>query len=114
MAYDRGLADRVRTLLIQTHGFSERKMFGGIAFLIDEHMCCGAVKTDIVLRLAANDVPAALRSPDIRPMDFTGKQMKSMIYLSAEGSDSDDVLQEWVEAALAYVRTLPAKSNGRI
>ena len=110
MAYDRGLVDRVRTILGRRAGFSERKMFGGIAFMINGHMCCGVLKTDLMLRLTPEAVINGLRRPNTRPMDFTGKQMKSMMFVDAEGSDSDEALHEWVEAALAFVLTLPPKT----
>ena len=63
MAYDRGLADRVRSILERRAGFSERQMFGGIAFMIDGHMCCGVMKTDLMLRLAPHAVVSGLRKP---------------------------------------------------
>lgn len=110
MAYDSGLADRVRLILERRGGFSECKMFGGVAFMINGHMCCGVTKTDLVLRLPPDAVSAALRRPHTRPMDFTGKPMKSMVFVDALGSDSDDTLREWVESALAFVRTLPPKT----
>lgn len=86
-------------------------MFGGVAFMIDGHMCCGILKTDLMVRLAAEDATAALRQPHTRTMDFTGRPIKSMIFVDAHGTDSDEALQEWVERALAFVRTLPAKDR---
>ena len=77
--------------------------------MINGHMCCGVIQTDLMLRLAPGDVVAALKKPHTRPMDFTGKPMKSMLYVSAKGTDSDQALSEWVEAARAFVRTLPPK-----
>lgn len=109
MSYDTGLAERVRAILSPYSGFSECKMFGGVAFLMNGHMCCGVTKTDLVLRLAPSEVTHALRRAHTRPMDFTGKPMKSMIFIDAQGSDSDDELLEWVDSAYAYVRTLPSK-----
>ena len=109
MAYDEGLADRVRSLLGGRAGFSERKMFGGIAFMIHGHMCCGVVKSDLMVRMTPEEVVAGLRKPHARPMDFSGKPMKSMIYVGGEGVDGDDALEEWVSAALTFVLTLPPK-----
>jgi hypothetical protein len=109
MGYEHGLADRVRSILECRAGFSERQMFGGIAFMINGHMCCGVVKTDLMLRLAPASVVSGLRRPHTRPMDFTGKPMKSMMFVDAGGSDSDEALHEWVESALAFVLTLPPK-----
>jgi hypothetical protein len=111
MAYDRGLADRVRSILERRAGFSEREMFGGIAFMINGHMCCGVVKTDLMLRLTPEAVTGALRLPHTRPMDFSGKPMKSMMFVGPAGSDSDEALHEWVDSALAFVLTLAPKKS---
>jgi TfoX/Sxy family transcriptional regulator of competence genes len=93
MAYDLGLADRIRVVLGRLGDFSERKMFGGLCFLVNGHMCCGIVKTDLMLRLNPEAATAALREPHTRQMDFTGKPMKSMIYVDAAGVDSDSSLE---------------------
>jgi hypothetical protein len=63
-------------------------------------MCCGVLKTDLVLHLTPEEAAASLRQPHTSPMDFTGKPMKSMIYVSAMGTDSDEALVAWVESAL--------------
>lgn len=109
MAYDIHLADRIRSLLKREGEFSERKMFGGITFMANGHMCCGVVKTDLVLRLTPEQAAEALRQLHTRPMDFTGKPMNSMIYVSAVGTDSDEALEAWVRSAVAVARRLPVK-----
>jgi TfoX/Sxy family transcriptional regulator of competence genes len=109
MAYDLGLADRIRLVLRPAGPFAERKMFGGLCFLVNGRMCCGVMKTDLVLRLTPEAAAEALREPHVRPMDFTGKPMKSMIYVAAAGVDSDSSLESWVKSAEAIARTLPAK-----
>ncbi len=111
MAHDFGLADRVRSILRRRSGFSESSMFGGVTFMINGHMCCGVTKTDLVIRLAPEAVITALSQAHTRAMDFTGRPMKSMIFVDAQGTDSDQALQQWVESALAFVRTLPAKKT---
>jgi TfoX/Sxy family transcriptional regulator of competence genes len=88
-------------------------MFGGLAFMVNGHMCCGVLKTDLVLRLTPEEADAALREPHTRPMDFTGKPMKSMIYVSAIGTDSDQALEAWVESAVRLARSIPEKKNAR-
>jgi TfoX/Sxy family transcriptional regulator of competence genes len=117
MGYDLHLADRVRSILERAGEFSERRMFGGVAFMVNGHMCCGIVKTDLVLRLTPEQVPVSLHEAHTRPMDFTGKPLKSMIYVSTGGTDSDEALTGWVEAALKVARSLPAETvvhrNGR-
>lgn len=109
MAYDLGLADRIRVVLERLGDFSERKMFGGLCFLVNGHMCCGIVKSDLMLRLNPHAATAALREPHTRQMDFTGKPMKSMIYVDAAGVDSDSSLERWVGSAEKIVRALPGR-----
>ena len=109
MAFDEGLADRIRRVVPVNEGVVERKMFGGLAFLRMGHMFCGVVKSDLMLRLGDEAVATALREPHTRPMDFTGKPLRSMLYVDARGVDSDEALERWVAAALGYVRLLPAK-----
>jgi len=109
MAYDLGLADRIRMVLRRLGDFSERKMFGGVAFLVNGHLCCGIVKSDLMLRLTPEIASVALGEPHTRPMDFTGKPMKSMIYVEAAGIDSDTSLERWVRSAEQVARALPDK-----
>jgi TfoX/Sxy family transcriptional regulator of competence genes len=109
MAYDLGLADRIRVVLGRSGDFSERKMFGGLCFMVNGHMCCGIVKGDLMLRLTPATATTALREPHTRPMDFTGKPLKSMIYVDAAGIDSDTSLERWVLTAERVARALPNK-----
>jgi TfoX/Sxy family transcriptional regulator of competence genes len=104
MAYDPHLADRIRVVLGHAGDFSERKMFGGLCFLVNGHMCCGIVKHDLMLRLTPETAAAALREPHTRLMDFTGKPIKSMIYVEAAGIDSDSSLEKWVRTAEQLAR----------
>ena len=104
MAFDAGLADRIRLVLPRSPAISERKMFGGLAFLMDGHMFCGVVKSNLMLRLGEEATASALRQPHTSSMDFTGKPLKSMIYVDAHGLDSEESLRAWVECALSYVK----------
>ena len=79
--------------------------------MVNGHMCCGVLKTDLVLRLTPEETDAALREPHTRPMDFTGKPMKSMIYVSAIGTDSDQALATWVGSAVKLAWILPEKRS---
>ena len=110
MAYDHVLAERVRVELGRHAEFAERKMFGGLAFLVKGNMCCGITATDLMLRLTPEAVERALKAPHARPMDFTGKPMRSMVYVSADGVSSDAALRQWVEAAADVALRLPAKA----
>jgi TfoX/Sxy family transcriptional regulator of competence genes len=111
MAYDIHLADRIRSILKREGEFSERRMFGGITFMVNGRMCCGVVKTDLVLRLTPEQAAEALRQPHTRPMDFTGRPMNSMIYVNGAGTDSDEALEVWVQSAAVAARRLPMKSS---
>ena len=109
MAYDEQLADRIRAALATTPDVSERKMFGGLAFMVAGHMACGIVGEDLMLRVGEDGAEAALDEPHTRPMDFTGKPMKSMVYVAPAGTETDAALLAWVERATGYARTLPPK-----
>ena len=102
MAYDPGLADRVCSILLRMTTFAEKKMFGGVAYMVNGKMCCGVVKSDLVLRLGAEGTDSALRQRYTRPMDFTGKPMKSMIYVEPAGTNSDEDLEGWLRLAIRF------------
>lgn len=109
MAYDERLADRVRGVLLTDAGLTERRMFGGLAFMLDGHMCCGIVGDELMLRLGVDGADAALQRPHVRPMDFTGKPMTGMVYVAPEGLGGA-ALRRWVERARSFVHTLPPKA----
>jgi len=111
VAYDDHLADRIRAALATTPDVSERKMFGGLAFMVAGHMACGIVGDDLMLRLGEDGADAALDEPHTRPMDFTGKPMKSMVYVAPGGTQTDAALVAWVKQATAHARTLPPKQD---
>lgn len=108
MAYDEKLAERVRALLAGSESLSERKMFGGLAFMINGNMACGIVGEELMLRLGAERAAAALEHPDVRQMDFTGRPMTGMVYVES-GSLGDSELRDWVEQAAGFARSLPPK-----
>jgi TfoX/Sxy family transcriptional regulator of competence genes len=108
--YDRQTAERVRAALQSYSGIVERKMFGGLAFLLHGHMCCGVVKEDLVLRLGEDGAKAALAEPYTRAMDFTGKPIKSMVYVDPGGFESDRSLKAWISRAVEFISALPPKT----
>jgi TfoX/Sxy family transcriptional regulator of competence genes len=108
--FDHGLAQRVRDVLNEIPDVTERHMFGGLSFLIGGHMACGIVGNDLVLRLSETDANAALDQPHTRPMDFTGRPIRSMIYVAPPGTTADHALHAWIERAVNYIRTLPPKN----
>ncbi len=109
MAYDESLAENIRGILARRKGITERKMFGGIAFMLHGNMCCGVVQKKLMLRLGPEGAQQALTEPHTKPMDFTGRPMKSMLYVTPAGWEEDDDLKRWVERALKFARGLPPK-----
>jgi hypothetical protein len=114
VAYDEALADRVRAALPSDAVIREQQMFGGLAFLVDGHMTCGLVGASLMLRLGRDAADAALNRPHVRPMDFTGKPLRTMVYVDPPGLRGA-ALRRWVAAAVEHTRTLPSKgpSAGR-
>ena len=110
MAYDEGLAQRLRETFETRGDFTEKKMFGGICYMVNDYMCCGIVGEEIMARLGPNNYEACLAREYAREMDFTGKSMKGMVYVAVEGIEEDDDLAEWVDLAIDFVRTLPPKT----
>ena len=109
MAYDEKLAERVRGVLERRRGITERKMFGGLSFMVNGHMCCGVLGDDLMVRVGADDYDAALDMKGARPMNFTGRPMKGMVFVDRTGHGRADRLRAWVERGLRYARTLPPK-----
>ncbi len=109
MAYDEGVAQRLREALSDEDDVVEKKMFGGIAFMHRGNMCCGVVGDELMLRVGADAYDAALREPHARPMDFTGRPMRGMLYVGTDGFESDEALAAWLQRATAFTKTLPPK-----
>ena len=109
MAYDTELATRIHDLLAPREGLSERKMFGGIAFMVGGNMACGVIGSELMVRLDHSDAERALAEEHVRAMDFTGKPMRGMIYVAAEGIESDEDLASWVDAGADHAASLPPK-----
>ena len=109
MAYDEGLAQLIREQLEREEGLTERKMFGGLAFMINGNMCSGVVDDALMLRLGPAGHDDASRQPHSRPMDFTGRPLKGMVYVDPPGIESDGDLEAWLGRALSFVHSLPMK-----
>ena len=109
MAYDEGLATRVREVLGDQPELVEKKMFGGLAFLLHGNMACGVRGEDLIVRVAAETADAALGEPGTRPFDLTGRPMKGWLLVDADGHAEDDDLRRWVDRGLAYANSLPPK-----
>jgi hypothetical protein len=110
MAYDEGLAERIRETLADVHGVSERRMFGGIAFMLQGHMFVGLVGSTLMARVGPDQYAQALRRPHVREMDFTGRPLKGYVYVDEAGTAEDEDLAKWVGACRGFVATLPHKA----
>jgi TfoX/Sxy family transcriptional regulator of competence genes len=108
VAYDEGLAERIRALL-GDDDVTERKMFGGIAFMCAGNMAVGIVGDELMVRVGKERFAAALTEPYAREMDFTGRPSKGMVYVGVEGIAEDDDLRAWIDRGTAYARSLPPK-----
>ncbi len=113
MAYDDRLAERVRIALSEHGDFEERKMFGGLAFLLGGHMCCGVVGDELMLRVGPDRYQDVLSRPHVREMDFTGRPLTGMVYVGKPGLQRAASLRGWIGAAAAFVRELPPKRVSR-
>jgi TfoX/Sxy family transcriptional regulator of competence genes len=113
LAFDETLAERIRLALADVPELYERLMFGGIAFMLSDHMTCGVIGDALLLRLGPEGAEQALGRPHVRPMDFTGRPMRSMVLIDPEGLRDDDELERWLRAATAFVATLPPKRRRR-
>ena len=109
MAYDEGLAERLRDALQSHRGITEKKMFGGIAFMTRGYMFVAIVGDVLMARVGPERYEEALSRPHVRVMDFTGKPMKGYVFVDPPGIDEDDELAAWVERCRRFVLTLPAK-----
>jgi len=109
MAYNEAVAERLRGVLGRRRGIREKKMFGGLAFLVNGNMCCGVIDRNVVLRLGKEGAERALGEKHTRVMDFTGTPMASMIYLRPAGYESEEDLKAWARRAVDFTRTLPPK-----
>jgi TfoX/Sxy family transcriptional regulator of competence genes len=113
MSYDEQLASRVCQALDGRRDVAEKKMFGGVCFMVDGAMCCGVLKSDLIVRVGAAHHAEALAQPHTRPFDFTGRPAKGMVYVSPAGTGSDAALAGWIERAVAAAREAPPKSATR-
>jgi TfoX/Sxy family transcriptional regulator of competence genes len=109
MAYDEGLAQRLREATEDLPGVAEKKMFGGLCFLVSGNMSLGIVGEELMVRVGKDAYASALGEPHAREMDFTGRAMKGMVYVGVEGFESDEDLEAWVARGIAFASSLPPK-----
>lgn len=109
MAYNEKLAERIRKVLENKDGVTEKKMFGGLSFLLNRHMCAGVLDDNLVVRVGPEKNEEALKLPNARPMDFTGKPMKGFVYVAYDGYKTEKSLKKWVDMGLDFAKSLPPK-----
>ncbi len=109
MAYSEDLAERIRAILSDVDGVTEQKMFGGIAFMVCGNMCCGVLGDELLLRLGPDRTRRALKEPHTRKMDFTGRVIKSMLFVGPAAIETTSGLMRWVNNGVDFVSQLPAK-----
>jgi TfoX/Sxy family transcriptional regulator of competence genes len=109
MAYSEALAERVRDAIAVREGITERKMFGGIVWMVNGNMACGTLGENLMVRLDHEDAERALAEPHVGPMEFTGRSMRGFITVDSGGIADEAALGRWVDAAAAHAAALPAK-----
>lgn len=109
MAYDEGLAQRVRECIAERADVTEKKMFGGLCFLVGGNMAAGIVGEELMLRVGPEAYAECLARPHAREMDFTGRALKGMVYVGVDGLSEDAELASWVARGVDYAASLPVK-----
>jgi TfoX/Sxy family transcriptional regulator of competence genes len=109
MAYDPNLAQRVATLLAGDVGCVEKKMFGGVGFLLNGNMACGVLKDQLIVRVGPDAYAAALHQKHVRPFDITGREMRGWVMVAAPGIATEAALNSWVRRGFEFAASLPPK-----
>ena len=109
MPYDERLAERIRKQLGDRRDVVEKKMFGGLAFMLRGHMTCGVVRDELMVRVGPERYDEALTRAHARPMDFTGKPLKGMVYVASAGIRDAKALKRWIDLGVAHTDSLPPK-----
>jgi TfoX/Sxy family transcriptional regulator of competence genes len=113
MAYDEQLAERIRQALGARSDMTERKMFGGVAFLRDGRMCCGIVGQDLMVRVVEAEMPAVMQQRHVRPMDFTGRPLRGFVYVAPLGFSTAAALKTWIARGLRFAGSPEAPRKAR-
>ena len=109
MPYNEKLAIRIHEMIGRKRGVTQKKMFGGLSFLVNGNMCCGVVKDDLVVRVDKNEHEKLLKRKHARPMDFTGRPMRGFVYVSPAGTKTKASLKKWVDIGWDHAKSLPKK-----
>lgn len=111
MAYDEKLAARIRAALRSRRDVVEKRMFGGVAFMVRGHMSCGIAGRSLMVRVDPAEAERLLSQPHVRPMDFTGRPMRGFLFVDAQGIATSASLRRWLDKALAHAEAKPAKAG---
>src|SRR5262245_25327296 len=111
MAFDESLAARIRQALARKKGVEEKKMFGGVGFLLHGNMLVGVWKDSLIVRLGPDEGEEALKEPHVSEFDITGRAMKGWVLVAPQGVEDDDQLRGWVRRGVKFVGKLPAKET---
>jgi hypothetical protein len=109
MAYSEELAERVRETLAGTSGLVEKKMFGGVGYMVHGNMACGVLGDDLIVRVGPENYQESLADPNTRVFDTTGRVMKGWVMVSPGGHTAAESLKHWVDLGVSFALTLPAK-----
>jgi hypothetical protein len=111
MAFSEALAERIRQRLARRKNVEEKKMFGCICFFLNGNALAGVWKDRLIARLGPDEGEAALLEPHVREFDITGRPMRNWVAVEPEGVEDDEQLSAWIQRAVKFVRTLPAKGE---
>ena len=109
MAYDEGLAERIREVLAEQSGLVEKKMFGGVGFMLHGNMACGVNKDDLIVRVGPERYAEAVVRPHTKPFDMTGRPMKGWVVVTPPGYEDEKDLADWVQEGVKFALSLPPK-----
>jgi hypothetical protein len=109
MAFDESLAARIRDTLARKRGIEEKKMFGGVGFLLNGNLLVGVWKDSLIVRLGPEEGDEALKEPHVKVFDITGRPMKGWVLVEPEGVEDDEQLSGWIQRAVRFVGRLPGK-----
>jgi TfoX/Sxy family transcriptional regulator of competence genes len=113
VAYNEELAQRIRGVLADRTDVEEKKMFGGLTFMVAGQMCCGVLKNDLIVRIEPAEFDALNAQPHVRPFDFSGRAMQDMVYVDNAALTDAELLRTWVRRGTDYVAAHPAAAKRR-
>lgn len=111
MAYDEGLAERLHDHFKNRLDVNVKKMFGGLCFMVADHMCCGIVNDTLMARVGPENYESCLKKKHVSEMDFTGRPLRGFVYVAPEGFEDDEDLRYWLDLCESFINTLPPKKK---